>query len=53
MDPSIVEMTKGTLGKVISRPPLTEKLLSRPPFKYLHDILSAVSYWLPDVRDYH
>ena len=46
-----MERTKDTLGKIISRPPMTEKLLSRPPFKYLHDIFSAVSFQIPELKD--
>ncbi len=42
MDSSIVKKTQDTLGKVISKPPLTEKLLSKPPFRFLHDIITEV-----------
>lgn len=42
IDPSVIKRTVDTLGKVITKPPLTEKLLSRPPFKYLHDIIIQV-----------
>ncbi len=27
--------------KLFSKPPMTEKLLSRPPFKYLFDVIMA------------
>ncbi len=40
---AVIQRTKDTLGKVIKKPPLTDKLLSRPPFRYLHDIISEVS----------
>lgn len=43
VDPGVIKRTADTLGKVITKPPLTEKLLSRPPFKYLHDIIIQVN----------
>ncbi|XP_056611630.1 TRAF3-interacting protein 1 isoform X1 [Triplophysa dalaica] len=42
MNDSVAKKTQETLGKVIKKPPLTEKLLSKPPFRYLHDIFSEV-----------
>ncbi|XP_045414614.1 TRAF3-interacting protein 1 isoform X2 [Lemur catta] len=42
MNAAVVRRTQEALGKVIRRPPLTEKLLSKPPFRYLHDIITEV-----------
>ena len=42
MNPSIVKKTQDTLGKIIKKPPLTEKLLTKPPFRFLHDIITEV-----------
>nr|XP_045002633.1 TRAF3-interacting protein 1 isoform X2 [Jaculus jaculus] len=42
MNAAVARRTQEALGKVIRRPPLTEKLLSKPPFRYLHDIITEV-----------
>ncbi|ESO96423.1 hypothetical protein LOTGIDRAFT_159832 [Lottia gigantea] len=42
MDPKIVKQTQDTLGKIIKKPPLTDKLLAKPPFRFLHDITTSV-----------
>ncbi|XP_034418071.1 TRAF3-interacting protein 1 isoform X2 [Cyclopterus lumpus] len=42
MNGAVVKKTQDTLGRVIKKPPLTEKLLNKPPFRYLHDIFSEV-----------
>ncbi|XP_062907848.1 TRAF3-interacting protein 1 [Mobula hypostoma] len=42
MSSNFVKRTQDSLGKVIKKPPLTEKLLSKPPFRYLHDIFTEV-----------
>ncbi|XP_066431808.1 TRAF3-interacting protein 1 isoform X1 [Eleutherodactylus coqui] len=42
MDPAVVRRTQDSLGKVVRKPPLTDKLLGKPPFRYLHDILTEV-----------
>lgn len=42
VEPWIAE-TQATLGALIKRPKLTVPLLSKPPFRFLHDIVSEVT----------
>lgn len=39
----VIKKTQDTLGKYVKKPPLTEKLLKRPPFRFLHDIISSIN----------
>nr|XP_056712511.1 TRAF3-interacting protein 1 [Euleptes europaea] len=43
MEGSMVRRTQELLGRVIRKPPLTERLLSKPPFRYLHDVIGEVT----------
>ncbi|XP_044265705.1 TRAF3-interacting protein 1 [Tribolium madens] len=38
----VVLKTQKYLGKYVKKPPLSEKLLKKPPFRFLHDIIKTV-----------
>lgn len=42
MSQETIGKTIEVLGQIIQKPPLNHKLLSRPPFRYIHDIFSEV-----------
>ncbi|XP_054237096.1 TRAF3-interacting protein 1 [Indicator indicator] len=42
MNEAVVRRTQDSLGKVIRKPPLTDRLLNKPPFRYLHDVITEV-----------
>lgn len=43
VDAKTIKLTQDSLGKLIKKPALTDKLLKRPPFRFLHDIITNVS----------
>lgn len=37
-----VKKTQDLLGKYIKKPPLTDKLLRKPPFRFIHDMITSI-----------
>lgn len=40
---SLVAESKNKISALISKPKMAEKLLSKPPFRFLHDLISAIT----------
>jgi TRAF3-interacting protein 1 len=38
----VVQKTQKYLGKYVKKPPLSDKLLRKPPFRFLHDVINTV-----------
>jgi TRAF3-interacting protein 1 len=38
----LINDVKEKIGSLIAKPKMTDKLLSKPPFRFLHDTISAV-----------
>ena len=42
VDAEVIRKTQDSLGLYVKKPPLTEKLLNKPPFRFLHDVFTVV-----------
>jgi len=40
---SLIEVVKTKVNDIISKPKMADKLLSKPPFRFLHDTITAIS----------
>ena len=40
---SLINAVKDRMGELIQKPKMTDKLLQKPPFRFLHDTITAVS----------
>ncbi|KAH8359407.1 hypothetical protein KR093_006520 [Drosophila rubida] len=42
LDAEVIKATQQAMGKFLKKPPLTDKLLKKPPFRYLMDVFNSV-----------
>ncbi len=40
---TLINAVKDRMGELIQKPKMTDKLLQKPPFRFLHDTITAVS----------
>lgn len=38
----LISITKAKVGALIAKPKMSDKLLNKPPFRFLHDTISAI-----------
>lgn len=43
MDEAIIQQTQGLYGPLIKKPKMSDKLLKKPPFRFLHDVFSELT----------
>ena len=43
IDSAILKKTQDMLGQLIRKSVLTDKLLSKPPFRFVHDVITSVN----------
>ncbi len=39
----LIAQAKDRVGAIIAKPKMTEKLLAKPPFRFLHDTVTAIT----------
>ena len=42
VDAAVIKRTQEVLAPYVKKPPLTEKLLNKPPFRFLHDVFTVI-----------
>lgn len=48
----VIRKTQELLGKYVKRPALSEKLLKKPPFRFLHDVINVVIFFIYFLLDF-